>query len=80
MREAVIVGATRTAIGKFQGALSQIPAMELGATVIRALLKRSGIDPAAVDEVIMGHVLTAGAGQNTARQAAIHAGLPVTVP
>ena len=80
MREAVIVGATRTAIGRFQGSLSQIPAAQLGATLIRALLERSGIDPAAVDEVIMGHVLTAGAGQNTARQAAIHAGLPVTVP
>ncbi|WP_185267552.1 acetyl-CoA C-acetyltransferase [Halopseudomonas xiamenensis] len=80
MREVVIVDATRTAIGSFQGALSGIPAHRLGETVIRSLLTRNGLAPNAVDEVILGQVLTAGAGQNPARQAAIHAGLPVTVP
>jgi acetyl-CoA C-acetyltransferase len=80
VRKVVIVAATRTAIGSFQGSLSQIPAVELGATVIRALLEQTGVAADAVDEVVMGHVLTAGAGQNTARQAAIKAGLPVTTP
>jgi acetyl-CoA C-acetyltransferase len=78
MREVVIVGATRTAIGSFQGSLAQIPAAELGATVIRALLDQTQVDPELVEEVVMGHVLTAAAGQNTARQAAIKGGLPVT--
>jgi len=80
MRKVVIVAATRTAIGSFQGSLSQIPAVELGAAVIRALLEQTGVAADTVDEVIMGHVLTAGAGQNTARQAGIKAGLPVTTP
>jgi acetyl-CoA C-acetyltransferase len=80
MREVVIVAATRTAIGTFQGALAQVPAVDLGVTVVRALLDRTGLQPASVDEVIMGHVLTAGLGQNTARQVTINAGLPVTVP
>ncbi|MFC3607276.1 acetyl-CoA C-acetyltransferase [Stutzerimonas tarimensis] len=80
MQEVVIVAATRTAIGSFQGALAGLPAAELGALVIRALLERSGLDPAEVDEVILGQVLTAGAGQNPARQAAIRAGLPHAVP
>jgi acetyl-CoA C-acetyltransferase len=80
MREVVIVGAKRTAIGSFQGSLAQIPAAELGATVIRALIDETPIDPALVEEVVMGHVLTAAAGQNTARQAAIKAGLPVATP
>ena len=80
MQDVVIVAATRTAIGSFQGALANVPAVELGATVIRALLEKTGIDPAQVDEVILGHVLTAGAGQNTARQASIKAGLPHAVP
>src|SRR5690606_20389640 len=79
-RKAVIVAATRTAIGKFQGSLAQVPAAELGATVIRALLEKADIEADAIDEAIMGHVLTAGAGQNTARQAAIKAGLPAGVP
>ncbi|RRW38278.1 acetyl-CoA C-acetyltransferase, partial [Stutzerimonas stutzeri] len=73
MQDVVIVAATRTAIGSFQGSLANVPAVELGATVIRALLEKTGIDPAQVDEVILGHVLTAGAGQNTPRQAAINA-------
>ncbi|HXC59348.1 MAG TPA: acetyl-CoA C-acyltransferase, partial [Steroidobacteraceae bacterium] len=79
-REVVIVGATRTAIGSFQGALAGISAVELGATVIRALLGSTSIDAAAVDEVILGQVLTAAAGQNPARQAAVGAGLPHSVP
>ncbi|RON19537.1 acetyl-CoA C-acetyltransferase [Pseudomonas frederiksbergensis] len=80
MQEVVIVAATRTAIGSFQGALANVSAVELGAAVIRQLLARTGLDPAQVDEVIMGQVLTAGAGQNPARQAAIKAGLPFAVP
>ncbi len=80
MHEVVIVAATRTAIGAFQGALANIPAPELGAVVIRALLEKTGLDPASVDEVILGQVLTAGSGQNPARQAAIQAGLPHAVP
>ena len=80
MQEVVIVAATRTAIGTFQGALANIPAVELGAAVIRQLLTQTGLNGMEVDEVILGHVLTAGAGQNTARQAAIKAGLPNAVP
>ncbi len=80
MRKTVIVAASRTAIGSFQGGLSRVPAPELGAAVIRRLLSDTGLDGALVDEVIMGQVLTAGSGQNTARQTAILAGLPHTVP
>jgi len=80
MEDVVIVAAGRTAIGKFGGTLSKIPATELGAQVIKQLLARTGIDPASVSEVIMGQVLTAGAGQNPARQAVIKAGLPDSVP
>jgi len=80
MEDVVVVDAVRTAIGKFGGTLAEIPAHKLGARVIAALLERTGVDPARVDEVIMGQVLTAGAGQNPARQAAIAAGLPVDVP
>ena len=80
MQDVVIVAATRTAVGSFQGSLANVPAVELGAQVIRALLEQAGVDPAQVDEVILGQVLTAGAGQNPARQAAIRAGLPHEVP
>jgi acetyl-CoA C-acetyltransferase len=80
MQDVVIVAATRTAVGSFQGALAQVPAVELGAAVIRRLLEQTGLEPALVDEVILGQVLTAGAGQNPARQAAIKAGLPFAVP
>jgi acetyl-CoA C-acetyltransferase len=80
MNEVVIVAATRTAIGSFQGSLSAIPATELGAAVIRRLLEQTGVDAAQIDEVILGQVLTAGSGQNPARQSAIKAGLPHTVP
>ncbi len=80
MQEVVIVAATRTAIGSFQGALANVSAVDLGAAVIRQLLEQTGLDPALVDEVIFGQVLTAGAGQNPARQTAIKAGLPHAVP
>jgi acetyl-CoA C-acetyltransferase len=80
MQEVVIVAATRTAIGSFQGSLANVSAVDLGAAVIRQLLAQTGLDPAEVDEVIMGQVLTAGAGQNPARQAAFKAGLPFAVP
>ncbi len=75
----VIVDACRTAIGAFGGSLASVSAPELGARVIAGLLERTGVDPSLVDEVIMGQVLTGGAGQNPARQAALKAGLPVTV-
>ena len=80
MQDVVIVAATRTAVGSFQGSLAHVPAVKLGAAVIRQLLAQTGLDGAQVDEVIMGQVLTAGAGQNPARQAAIKAGLPFAVP
>lgn len=80
MQEVVIVAATRTAIGSFQGALANIPATELGAAVIRQLLAKTGLSGDQVDEVILGQVLTAGCGQNPARQASILAGLPHAVP
>jgi acetyl-CoA C-acetyltransferase len=80
MQDVVIVAATRTAVGSFQGALASVSAVDLGAAVIRQLLAQTGLDGAQVDEVIMGQVLTAGAGQNPARQAAIKAGLPFAVP
>ena len=80
MQDVVIVAATRTAVGSFQGSLATVPAVELGAAVIRQLLAQTGLEGAQVDEVIMGQVLTAGAGQNPARQAAIKAGLPFAVP
>jgi len=76
----VIVEAARTAIGNFNGGLSTLPASTLGAKVIAALLERTGIQPDKVNEVILGQVLTGGTGQNPARQASIHAGLPVEVP
>lgn len=80
MENVVIVAALRTPVGNFNGALSGIQASELGAKVIKALIEQSGIKPEQVDEVIMGQVLAAGCGQNPARQAAIHAGLPASVP
>jgi acetyl-CoA C-acetyltransferase len=80
MEDVVIVAAARSAIGKFRGALSEIPAPQLGAEVIRALLARTNLPATAVDEVLMGQVLTAGSGQNPARQSALFAGLPHEVP
>lgn len=79
MKDVVIVGAVRTPIGCFQGALSRLSAVELGSQVVRALIERSGVQPQDIDEVILGQVLTAGAGQNPARQSAIKGGLPNTV-
>jgi len=80
MEDIFIVGATRTAIGKFGGSLAKTPASELGALVIRKVLERAGVAPEQVSEVIMGQVLAAGCGQNPARQAAIRAGLPDIIP
>ena len=80
MEDVVIVAAGRTAVGKFGGTLAKIPAADLGAHVIRHLLAKIGLDGAQVNEVLMGQVLTAGAGQNPARQATIKAGLPDMVP
>ena len=80
MNEAVIISAARTAIGKFGGALSSVPAVELGSIVIREAIHRAGISADVVDEVIMGNVLQAALGQNPARQAALRAGLPVEKP
>ncbi|MBK0122580.1 acetyl-CoA C-acetyltransferase [Pantoea sp. S61] len=80
MNECVIVAATRTPIGRFHGALSSLTAASLGQQVIAALLKQTALDPALIDEVMMGQVLTAGCGQNPARQAAIAAGVPYSVP
>ncbi len=80
MEDVVIIDAARTAIGKFEGSLAAIPASSLGARVIAALVARNDLQPDQVDEVMMGQVLTAGVGQNAARQAAIEAGLPVQVP
>jgi acetyl-CoA C-acetyltransferase len=76
----VIVAAGRTAVGAFSGSLSGIPATELGSIVIKDLLQKTGVEADQVDEVILGQVLTAGVGQNPARQSAIGAGLPNTVP
>ena len=80
MKEVVIVSAVRTPIGRFMGALSHIAAPELGAIAIKGALERIQLDPSEVGEVIMGHVLQAGTGQAPARQAAIKAGIPNTVP
>jgi acetyl-CoA C-acetyltransferase len=79
-REVVIVAATRTPVGGFHGALAPLTAVELGTVVVKALLERSGVPPQQVDEVILGQVLTAGCGQNPARQTALNAGLPDAVP
>ena len=80
MRDIAILAATRTAIGAFQGGLSSLPAQALGAHLIGAILRDTGVAPEQIDEVILGQILTAGSGQNPARQAAIAAGLPHTVP
>jgi acetyl-CoA C-acetyltransferase len=79
IKEAVIIGAVRTPVGKFQGSLKGFKATELGAIVVREVVKRAGIKPDDVDEVIMGCVIQAGLGQNPARQAALNGGLPNTV-
>ncbi|MBX6352101.1 MAG: acetyl-CoA C-acetyltransferase [Thermoflavifilum sp.] len=78
--DAVIISAVRTPIGSFQGSLSALSAVDLGAVVVKAALERAGLDAARLDEVILGNVLQAGLGQNPARQAAIRAGVPEQVP
>ena len=80
MKDVVIVSAVRTAIGTFGGSLKDVPAVDLGALVIKEAVNRAGIKPELVDEVIMGNVIQAGLGQNTARQAAVKSGLPEEVP
>ncbi len=80
IRDVVIVSAVRTAIGNYGGALANISAHQLGSVVIKAAIEKAGIDAGIVDEVILGNILQAGQGQNPARQAAINAGLDVTVP
>ncbi|HEX4716499.1 MAG TPA: acetyl-CoA C-acyltransferase, partial [Ktedonobacteraceae bacterium] len=78
--QAVIVGAARTPTGKFLGSLAHLSAPELGALAIKEAVRRSGIDPAAIDEVVMGNVVSAGIGQAPARQAAVKSGLSVDIP
>src|SRR5262245_21598429 len=80
MTEVVIVSAARTPVGSFNGALSGLPAHELGKIAIQAAVERAGIAPADVDEVLLGQVLQAGAGQGPARQASVNAGVPVESP
>ncbi len=80
MSDVAIVAAARTPVGSFNGAFANVPAHELGKTAIREVLKRSAVAPADVSEVILGQILSAGQGQNPARQASIHAGIPVEVP
>ena len=79
-RKVVLAGACRTAVGKMGGELSTVPAVDLGAVVIKEALSRAGVEPGQVDEVMMGCVIQAGLGQNVARQASIKAGLPIEVP
>ncbi len=80
MEDIVIVSAARTAVGKFGGSLAKTPATEMGAAVIRAVAERVGLSPELVGEVILGQVLTAGAGQNPARQSVVKAGFPHAIP
>jgi acetyl-CoA C-acetyltransferase len=80
MREVTIAGACRTAIGTFGGGLKGFSAVQLGTVVIAEALKRAGVRPDAVDEIVMGHVLQAGLGENPARQCAVNAGVPIEVP
>src|SRR5213595_3690467 len=77
--DVVIISGCRTPVGKFQGSLSDLTATQLGAIAVREAVKRAGIDPAQIDECIMGNVVSAGLGQNPARQAAIYGGLPPAV-
>jgi acetyl-CoA C-acetyltransferase len=80
MNDIVIAAALRSGVGKFNGTIGKVPAVELGAQIIKALLARTKVDPEQISEVIMGQVLTAGVGQNPARQALIRAGLPDRIP
>src|SRR3712207_5967798 len=80
MKNVVIASAVRTAVGKFGGTLKNVPAVELGAIVIKEAIKRAGIKPEMIDETIMGNVIQAGLGQSPGRQAAVKAGIPVEIP
>ncbi len=80
MSKIVIASAARTAVGSFNGAFAKMPAHDLGTVAITAALARAGVDAADVSETILGQVLTAGQGQNPARQAHINAGLPIESP
>ena len=80
MRDAVIVSACRTAIGSFNGQFADITAVDLGIAAVTEAIKRAGVPVDQIDEVIMGHVLQAGCGENTARQVALHSGIPQEVP
>ncbi len=80
MKEVVIVSVARTPIGSFMGSLSSVPATRLGAVAIKGALKKINLQPEMVDEVYMGNVVSAGLGQAPARQSAIYAGIPETVP
>ena len=80
MKDIYVVSCCRTAVGSMGGSLKNTPAPEMGAIVIKEAIKRAGIDASAVDEVMMGNVLTAALGQNPARQAAVKAGVPLSVP
>jgi acetyl-CoA C-acetyltransferase len=80
MNDVVIVAALRSAVGKFGGSIAKLPASDLGAQIIKALLTHTGVEPSRISEVILGQVLTAGVGQNPARQAQIRSGIPDTVP
>ena len=79
-KKVVIAGACRTAVGKMGGVLSTVPAVDLGAIVIKEALNRAGVPADQVDEVLMGCVIQAGLGQNVARQASVKAGVPIEVP
>ncbi|MCW5708156.1 acetyl-CoA C-acyltransferase, partial [Shinella sp.] len=79
-KDVAVLAATRTGIGAFQGSLANLPASDLGAALIRSVLEETGIAPEEIDEVILGQVVSAGGGQNPARQAALKAGLPHAVP
>ena len=80
MRDVVIASAVRTPIGKFGGTLASVPVVDLGVVAIKEALARAQIAAEEVDEVVMGHVIQAGTGMNCARQAALKAGIPVSVP
>jgi acetyl-CoA C-acetyltransferase len=80
VKNSVITGIARTPIGRYGGALTPLRAVELGGVAIEAVVERSGVDPGELDEILFGHVLQAGEGQITARQAAVQGGLPMTIP
>ena len=80
MRDVYVISSCRTAVGTFGGSLRDVPAADLGATVIKEALSRAGVKPEQVDEVMFGCILTAAQGQNVARQASIKAGIPYSVP